>query len=172
MPRAEIPESVESWTTCDECGWSLAQGHLHSPPIREMLPVGADCPSCEAPLIEAIDVADLPKLYAHWLEQLKEELLDGPAILAMLARRAQGWEEDDPDRPTAAEVRARAEVEALLDSIPIESPTESVATAGYSCCCVSPVLRASGCIRCGGNHPDSASKAALDSTSTEGEGHC
>lgn len=78
MPRAEMPDRVEQFPArvC-ECG------AVHDRPE-------AGCPECGSVIAraagEAIFVADVPKLYAHWLEQLKEELLGDDAVAAAVTR--------------------------------------------------------------------------------------
>jgi len=93
MPRAEIPESVERFGV--EGG--------------QIVELSTGC---------FIHTSQLPKLHAHWLEQLKEELLSDEVVEAITRRRTSGrkrgmvWE--------GIKDAARGDLEAALASIPIE----------------------------------------------------
>jgi hypothetical protein len=102
MPRAEIPEGVERF------------GFVH---VSQQLGTGRLIVSPEGRLLH---IRDLPAIKAHWLEQLKEELLSDSSVRAA----AQGmfdalWSK--PGNPTSVDrAEAEAALRAALASIPIE----------------------------------------------------
>lgn len=73
MPRAEIPEGL---TRFDLAG---SPSRLHSGAVFSKSPNGS-----------LMFVSDLPKLYTHWLEQLKEELLSEEQIHALTQEIVEG----------------------------------------------------------------------------------
>jgi hypothetical protein len=102
MPRAEIPESVELLTPVMD---KLASGEM----IVRM--------QSSATFGRYIDADELPALQAHWLEQLKEELLSKEAVEVAF----NGIEERFADDP-----RSHYEIglASALASIPIEEGGE------------------------------------------------
>jgi hypothetical protein len=102
MPRAEIPESVEQYELAIEIGRSMFKDRAIGSP---------------APDGGWLKVEDIPKLHQHWLEQLKEELLEDAVCWA--AYEAAIGDLPDGGRQNGIET-ARALIQAAIASIPIE----------------------------------------------------
>lgn len=116
MPRAEIPEEVQTITVvrCPVCGGRNVLRHDQRKTGGAYCYCKVDGTTKGDPTrcveVETVRVSDLPAIKAHWLEQLKEELLGDAPVLAL--RRAL--------YSTATDRQLREAIKVLLASIPIE----------------------------------------------------
>lgn len=95
MPRAEVPESVTRYTIS----------------LNEFSPPGE---------VAVIAISDLPAIKAHWLEQLKEELLSKEQIYALTKEIVEGSDGEVISLPYRTVEDALRERLQSVASIPIE----------------------------------------------------
>lgn len=104
MPRAEIPEGLDRFRP--------TVVYRHSPPNYEAVATMQHDPEGGY-----IDVCNLAALHAHWLEQLKEELLSDAALCAF-EMHGRTISMAPPGAVELEDLRSR--MNAALASIPIE----------------------------------------------------